>query len=75
MADLELELELTCAESLACELRYPAERDLPDGWLYVPSEMEQKWAIAYRGAAIYLIRSSTANVKAAGRVRREGEVE
>lgn len=69
----DLELELPSAESLACELRYLAERDLPDGWLYVPSEMEQKWAIAYRGAAIYLIRSWTADVKAAGWVRREGD--
>ncbi|HEX8107597.1 MAG TPA: ankyrin repeat domain-containing protein, partial [Kofleriaceae bacterium] len=69
----DLELTLTPAESLACELRYPAEHDLPDGWLYVPSQMEEKWAIAYRGAAIYLIRSWTGDVKAAGRVRRDGD--
>src|SRR5262245_46344371 len=37
-----LALAFVPAESLACELRYPADRDLPDGWLFVPSKMEQK---------------------------------
>lgn len=69
----DLELALTSADSLACELRYRAQRDLPDGWLYVPLQMEDKWAIAYRGATISLIRGWTGEVKAAGRVRRDGD--
>src|SRR5262245_42677329 len=68
-----LALEFASAESLPCELRYPAERDLPDGWLFAPSKMEQKWAIAYRDAAIYLMRSWTGLVAAVGRTRREGD--
>ncbi|HEY6177935.1 MAG TPA: ankyrin repeat domain-containing protein [Kofleriaceae bacterium] len=69
----DLAPEFASAESLACELRYPAERDLPDGWLFAPSQMEQKWAIAYRDEAIYLMRSWTGVVSAVGRARRDGD--
>jgi hypothetical protein len=54
----DLALDCAVAESLTCVLRHPAAPDLADGWLYLPPAMEQKWAIAYRTHAIYLIRSS-----------------
>jgi hypothetical protein len=69
----DLDLPMTSAVSLPCELRYPAERDLPEGWLYVPSKMEEKWAIAHRDGAIHLIRSWTGAVGAVGRLRRDGD--
>ena len=71
VADLELACEPV--ESLPCELRYPAARDLPDGWLFQPAKMEEKWAIAYRGGAIYMLRSWTGMVGAVGRTRRDGD--
>jgi hypothetical protein len=50
----DLSLEMTNQESFDCDLPYVAEPALPDGWLFTPSAMEQKWAIAYRDHAIYL---------------------
>lgn len=35
-------------ERLACDLRYPAAATLPDGMLFVPEAMEDKWVIAWR---------------------------
>jgi hypothetical protein len=68
----DLALDIPTAESLACGLRYTADPDLPDGWLFIPSKMEQKWAIAFRGGSIYMLRSWTGEVKAAGRAARDG---
>jgi len=68
---VDLVLDAATAESLACELGYAAEPDLPDGWLFTPSAMEQKWAIAYRDRSIYMISSWTGTVKAIGRTRRD----
>lgn len=67
----DLALEMTIRESLDCDLRYTADPVLPDGWLFTPPAMEQKWAIAYRDGAIYLVRSWTGEVKAIGRTRRD----
>jgi hypothetical protein len=72
---LVADLALACAadRTLTCELRYPADPELADGWLYVPSALEQKWAIAYRDSAIHLIRSWSGEVAAVGRARRDGD--
>jgi len=67
----DLALDVANPESRACDLRYTADPDLPDGWLFTPSVMEQKWAIAYRDRSIYMIRSWTGEVKAIGRTRRD----
>jgi len=67
----DLSLEMTNRGSFDCDLLYVAEATLPDGWLFTPSAMEQKWAIAYRDHAIYLLRSWTGEVKAIGRTRRD----
>ncbi|MEZ4225701.1 MAG: ankyrin repeat domain-containing protein [Polyangiaceae bacterium] len=63
------------AESLECQLAYAADADLPDGWLFTPTCMEEKWAIALRGERVVLFRSWTAEVKAYAEVTRErGEI-
>jgi len=68
---VDLALDAAPTASRVCELRYTADPDLPDGWLFTPSAMEQKWAIAYRDRSIYMIRSWTGEVKAIGRTRRD----
>jgi hypothetical protein len=59
-------------ETIACGLRYIADVDLPDGWLFTPSKMEQKWVIGYRRRQILLARSWTGEVKAVADTEREG---
>lgn len=46
-----------------CELRYPADNPLPDGLLFAPSAMEEKWVIALRGDRIRAARSWTGEVQ------------
>ena len=69
----ELAIDVAVKQSVPCQLRYAVDRDLPDGFLFAPDAMEQKWAIVYRDQAIYMIRSWTAEVKAVGRARRDGD--
>ncbi|HEX4422906.1 MAG TPA: ankyrin repeat domain-containing protein [Kofleriaceae bacterium] len=69
----ELAVDAAVKQSVPCQLRYAVDHDLPDGFLFAPTAMEQKWAIAYRDQAIYMIRSWTAEVKAVGRTRRDGD--
>jgi hypothetical protein len=59
-------------ERFSCDLRYQADEDLPDGWLFTPSQMEQKWVIGYRRQQIVLVRSWTGDVTAVADTRREG---
>ena len=69
----ELAIDVAIKQTVPCQLRYAIDHDMPDGFLFAPAAMEQKWAIAYRDQAIYLIRSWTAEVKVVGRVRRDGD--
>ncbi|MFZ5890589.1 MAG: ankyrin repeat domain-containing protein [Myxococcota bacterium] len=71
VADLPRDVEP--AESIACDLRYPIEPELPDGFLYTPAEMEQKYVIGYREHRILLARSWTGNVQATAETRRTGD--
>jgi ankyrin repeat protein len=57
---------------LACALRYPAASLLPEGLLFTPGCMEEKWVIALRGGAILAARSWTGGVEAVAETRREG---
>lgn len=58
-----------------CELRYPAATLLPDGLLFTPRGMDDKWVLALRGDRILAARSWTGEVVAAARIRRApGEV-
>ena len=68
------DVPLDCAfvESVACELRYDADPGLADGWLFVPTGMNQKWAIAYRDGRIAMIRSWSGVVPLSARARLEG---
>ncbi len=59
-------------EEVACSLRYPAHAILPDGLLFVPSAMEEKWVLALRGEELLAARSWTGEVVVVARLRREG---
>jgi len=61
------------AAPIACALRYPAAAVLPDGLLFTPSCMEEKWVLAYRGGAILAARSWTGTVEAVASCRRDGD--
>lgn len=51
---LEWQLE---GERIACDLTYQAAAALPDGMLFVPEAMEDKWVIAWRKGQIAAARS------------------
>jgi ankyrin repeat protein len=68
----ELPTDIAIARSLPCDLTYDADPELPDGWLYLPSRMEEKWVIGYRGGRILLVRSWSGAVVATAEVHREG---
>ncbi|HKO48662.1 MAG TPA: ankyrin repeat domain-containing protein [Polyangiaceae bacterium] len=68
----DLDVSFEPIETFACELRYPAEEDLPEGWLFSPSAMEEKWVIGYREGQILLARSWTGEVKVAADAKFEG---
>jgi hypothetical protein len=59
------------SKSFPCDLRYAADPDLRDGWLFTPSVMDQKWAIAYRDDSVLMIRSWSGTVLAVGKTRRD----
>jgi hypothetical protein len=69
----EVLMDVVPVESLACDLRYATDGDLPDGWLFIPSAMEQKWAIAYCGRRVVMLRSWTGRAVVAGHARRDGK--
>ena len=60
-------------EPVACELRYPVATIFPDGLIFTPSAMEDKWVIAHRNGALLAARSWTGNVDLVARTRREGD--
>jgi hypothetical protein len=57
-----------------CELRYPCARSLPDGILYAPPSMDEKWVLALRDGHVMAARSWTGAVEALADARREGEM-
>jgi hypothetical protein len=68
----DLDASLRPAESIECSLRYPADPELPDGWLYLPPAMEQKWIIAYREGHVLVARSWTGELKIVANARHTG---
>src|SRR6185295_18420164 len=50
-----------------CSLSYPVAPKLPDGLLFAPSAMEEKWALFHRGGSVIAVRSWTAQVGAVAR--------
>ena len=63
---------LRAVAPIACALRYPAAAVLPDGLLFTPSCMEEKWVIAFRRGAIVAARSWTGIVEVVAETRRDG---
>jgi hypothetical protein len=58
---------------LKCQLEFPAATSLPDGILYAPPAMDQKWVLAWRNGHIIAARSWTGDVEAVAEARHEGE--
>ncbi|MEO7331095.1 MAG: ankyrin repeat domain-containing protein [Minicystis sp.] len=69
--DVSIDIE---AAPLACDLRYPAPSELPDGMIYLPEQMEDKWVLAYRDGCIAAARSWTGETMAVARAHHDGEV-
>ncbi len=69
--------ELDAAPVLACPavevtIRLPVDRSLPDGLLFLPASMDEKWVIAWRRGQVIAARSWTAWVEAVADARIEG---
>ena len=56
---------------IECELRYSADRPLPDGLLFCPTAMEEKWVFAIRGDRLRVARSWTGDVAIEARLDRD----
>ena len=56
-----------------CDLHLPAAADLPDGLLYVPAAMEDKWVLAWRSGQILAARSWTGEVQAVATATHTGD--
>jgi len=54
-------------------LRYRVAQPLTDGPLFIPTCMEEKWAIFYRGGRILFVRSWTRELYAAADVKLHGD--
>ncbi|MBL8742994.1 MAG: hypothetical protein JNK04_17920, partial [Myxococcales bacterium] len=68
--DIDVHVEGT---THGCDLRYPAPRELPEGMLYRPRQMEDKWVIVYRDGRMAAARSWTGETKAVARARHDGD--
>lgn len=44
-------------DGIPCDLSYPAASQLPDGMLFLPKAMEDKWVIAWRDGAVVFAHS------------------
>lgn len=66
MTDEEIQEKLPCnidlCESSASQYAYACVRPLPNGDLFLPEAMEDKWAIYLSGTRLYFVRSWTATV-------------
>lgn len=58
--------------AVSCALSFPAAEYLPDGLLYAPPEMDQKWVIAWREGRIIVARSWTGQVEAIAEAKHDG---
>ena len=56
-----------------CDLQYPAAAELPDGLLYRPAQMEDKWVIAYREGRLAAARSWVGETKVVADTEHVGE--
>lgn len=65
--------DIAPVETIDCELRYPSDSPLPDGLLFCPSAMEEKWVFALRGDTLRLARSWTGDVAVEARLQRNDD--
>jgi hypothetical protein len=56
------------AIQLACNLTYPVVDPLPEGPVFLPSAMEEKWSIYRLGEVLYFARSWTGDLQYAARL-------
>ena len=61
------------AKTIACALSYPVAPAFPDGLLFAPQAMEEKWALFHRAGSIVAVRSWTGQVAAVARGTRVGD--
>lgn len=55
-----------------CSIRLPIDRSLPDGLLFAPTSMDEKWVIAWRNGIIIAARSWTGTVDTIADARIDG---
>ncbi len=61
------------APPIECALEFPAARQLPEGILYAPPSMDEKWVIAWRDGHVLAARSWTGRVDAVARAELVGD--
>lgn len=61
------------ARTIPANLRFPIDRVLLDGALFIPSEMEHKWALYFHKCQIICVRSWTRDVQLTADVRLQGD--
>jgi len=61
------------AVRFTCELEYPVAASFPDGLLYAPPAMEQKWALFHQAGSILAVRSWSGQVGAVARGALHGD--
>ena len=61
------------ARRVDASLRFPIDRVLADGVLFIPREMEHKWALFYHRREIICVRSWLRQVQAVARVEEHGD--
>jgi hypothetical protein len=61
------------AKTITCALSYPVAPAFPDGLLFAPRAMEEKWALFHRAGSIVAVRSWTGQVAAVARGTRAGD--
>ena len=61
------------AKTIPCKLSYRVAPAFPDGLLFAPRAMEEKWALFHQAGSIIAVRSWTGRVGAIGRGKREGD--
>jgi hypothetical protein len=70
-ADLDIAPALE-RPAVECEIRLPIDRSLPDGLLFSPSSMDEKWVIAWWRGKVVAARSWTGTVDAVADARIDG---
>lgn len=74
--DLNYDFDCSALDALApvsCQLSYPCAESLPEGLLFVPESMDQKWVIGYQKNRVILARSWTGDVAAFAEAKKTGE--